>query len=78
MIWRTAPEKARKVCRMPRGCEDIANFYHRTEEREQGARGLDVTAGEWSSKAAQQVSGGGGEGDRDLEAEVEEGAKKEL
>ncbi|KAF2013096.1 alpha/beta-hydrolase [Aaosphaeria arxii CBS 175.79] len=78
VIWRTAPESARRVCKIPRGCQDIVDFYKRTEEREQGTREVDTTAGEWSSKGAQQVSGGGGEGHRDLEAEVAKGEKMRL
>ena len=74
VIWKTAPEEARKVCRTPRGCGEISQgeFYKRKDERETATREVDATAGEWSVKGAQQVSGGGGEGNRDLEAEVAE------
>ncbi|KAH7399427.1 Alpha/Beta hydrolase protein [Pyrenochaeta sp. MPI-SDFR-AT-0127] len=27
VLWRTAPEEARKLCRTPKGCEDICEFY---------------------------------------------------
>jgi pimeloyl-ACP methyl ester carboxylesterase len=70
VIWKTAPEEARKVCRTPRGCEQITEFYVRTGEKETATRELDVSAGEWSEKGKEQVAGGGGEGERDLEAEV--------
>ncbi|KAH7408388.1 Alpha/Beta hydrolase protein [Phaeosphaeria sp. MPI-PUGE-AT-0046c] len=72
VLWKTAPEEARKVCRTPTGCEDIKEFYHRRgSHRESAAREVDATAGEWSRKGKEQVGGGGGEGDRDLEAEIE-------
>ncbi|KAF2132616.1 alpha/beta-hydrolase [Dothidotthia symphoricarpi CBS 119687] len=29
VLWKTAPEEAREVCRTPRGCEDVAEFYQR-------------------------------------------------
>ncbi|KAL6711873.1 hypothetical protein ACN47E_002916 [Coniothyrium glycines] len=32
VLWKTAPESARKVCRTPRGCQGIAEFYQRREE----------------------------------------------
>jgi hypothetical protein len=72
-IWKTAPVEARKVCRVPRGCEEVTEFYKRTDTRESAAREVDVTAGEWSEKGAEQVGGGAGEGNRDLEAEVAQG-----
>ncbi|KAH7086831.1 Alpha/Beta hydrolase protein [Paraphoma chrysanthemicola] len=73
VLWKTAPEAARKVCRTPKACEDITDFYQRRgEERENATREVDVTAGEWSEKGAGQVGGGSGEGDRDLEAEIKE------
>ncbi|KAJ4382992.1 hypothetical protein N0V86_002219 [Didymella sp. IMI 355093] len=67
VLWKTAPEEARNVCRIPRGCEDIQDFYQRSDKlREDATREVDVTAGEWSEKGAEQVSGseqiGGGEG----------------
>lgn len=92
VIWKTAPESARKVCRLPRGCGEVKDFYQPREtqngeggsvegklrKREEATRAVDATAGEWSEKARKQVGGGGGEGDRDLEAEVREEEKKEL
>jgi pimeloyl-ACP methyl ester carboxylesterase len=78
VIWKTAPLEARKICRVPRGCNDIRDFYKRNDEKETATRELDVTAGEWSKKGAQQVGGGAGEGDRDLEAEAAETEKKLL
>ncbi|USP76950.1 hypothetical protein yc1106_04224 [Curvularia clavata] len=30
VIWKTAPEDARKVCRTPKGCEDVDAFYERS------------------------------------------------
>ncbi|KAF1840613.1 alpha/beta-hydrolase [Cucurbitaria berberidis CBS 394.84] len=73
VLWRTAPDEARKVCRTPRGCEDINEFYQRRgEKRESATREVDVTAGEWSEKGKEQVEGGAGEGDRDLEKEMKE------
>ena len=77
VLWKTAPEEARNVCRVPKGCEDILNFYKRGEDRERAPRELDVTAGEWSEKGKAQVGGGAGEGTRDLEQEIE-ASKKEL
>lgn len=70
VLWQTAPESARRVCRTPRGCEGIKEFYKRKVERESATREIDATAGEWSKKAEMQVSGGAGEGDRDLEEEI--------
>ncbi|KAF2035803.1 alpha/beta-hydrolase [Setomelanomma holmii] len=73
VLWKTAPEAARKVCRTPKACEEITDFYHRRGEgRENATREVDVTAGEWSEKGAEQVGGGSGEGNRDLEAEIKE------
>jgi pimeloyl-ACP methyl ester carboxylesterase len=73
VLWKTAPEGARKVCRTPKGCEDVKDFYQRrSNERENATREVDVTAGEWSEKGAEQAGGGGGEGNRDLEAEIKE------
>ena len=67
VLWKTAPEEARKVCRIPRGCEDIQDFYQRSDRlREDATREVDATAGEWSEKGAEQVRGseqiGGGDG----------------
>ncbi|KAF2750999.1 alpha/beta-hydrolase [Sporormia fimetaria CBS 119925] len=70
VLWKTAPEDARKMCRVPRGCDGITQFYKRKMEKETAVRELDVTAGEWSEKGAQQVGGGGGEGGRNLEEEA--------
>jgi hypothetical protein len=67
VLWKTAPEEARKVCRIPRGCEGIQDFYQRRDRlREDATREVDATAGEWSEKGAEQVRGseqiGGGDG----------------
>ena len=67
VLWKTAPEEARKVCRTPRGCEDLKDFYQRSDKlREDATRAVDVTAGEWSERGAKQVKGseqiGGGAG----------------
>lgn len=73
VLWKTAPESARKVCRVPIGCEDVEDFYKRRDdrdERERAGTGLDASAGEWSEKGAREVGGGGGEGNRDLEREI--------
>ena len=78
VLWKTAPEEARNACRTPRGCEDIEDFYHRSVKlREDATREVDVTAGEWSEKGAEQVKGseqiggGDGQGYEALEAEKE-------
>ncbi|KAF2874929.1 Alpha/Beta hydrolase protein [Massariosphaeria phaeospora] len=77
VIWKTAPEEARRICRTPKGCEDVSDFYvRRGEERATATREVDVTAGEWSRKGAAQVAGGGGEGDRDLEGEIRDAERK--
>jgi pimeloyl-ACP methyl ester carboxylesterase len=76
VLWKTAPAEARKICRTPKGCEEVTGFYQRRGgERENAAREVDATAGEWSEKAADQVGGGGGEGGRDLEAETKDKEK---
>jgi pimeloyl-ACP methyl ester carboxylesterase len=73
VLWKTASEEARNVCRTPKGCENVNDFYQRRgDERENATRDVDVTAGEWSEKGAKQVGGGSGEGNRDLEAEIRE------
>jgi hypothetical protein len=78
-LWKTAPAEARKICRTPKGCEEINDFYKRRgDERENATREVDVTAGEWSSKGADQVGGGSGEGNRDLEAEIKNIQEKVL
>ena len=41
-------------------------------------RQVEGTAGEWSDKGNEQVDGGSGEGDRDLEAEIKETKGKVL
>ena len=78
VLWKTAPEEARKVCRTPRGCEEVKDFYQRSDElREDATREVDVTAGEWSKRGAKQVKGseqiggGAGKGYEALEAEKE-------
>lgn len=78
VIWKTTPDEARRVCRIPRGCGEIKDFYKRKEDRETATREVDVTAGEWSEKGAQQVGGGGGEGDKDLDAEIAETEERVL
>lgn len=78
VLWRTASEEARKVCRTPRGCEDVAQFYKRRDERESATREVDASAGEWSEKGKEQVGGGQGEGNRDLEEEIRETKEKVL
>jgi len=75
VLWKTAPAHARKICRTPVGCENMVeqDFYQRRAgERESATRQVDATAGEWSEKGAEQVGGGSGEGNRDLEAEMKE------
>jgi pimeloyl-ACP methyl ester carboxylesterase len=37
VLWKTAGEDVRKVCRTPKGCEDVGDFYTRREVREKGA-----------------------------------------
>lgn len=81
VIWKTAGEEARRLCRTPRGCGDIKEeeFYQRRgDEREAKARQVDTTAGEWSERGKEQVGGGGGEGNRDLEGEIREGEERGL
>jgi pimeloyl-ACP methyl ester carboxylesterase len=58
VIWKTASEDARKMCRVPKGCEEMTEFYKRRDVRENATREIDATAGEWSKKGAEQVSGG--------------------
>jgi len=73
VIWKTADKEARRVCRTPRGCEDIqeGDYYVRGKKTGDEGRMVDASAGEWSIKGKEQVGGGGGEGDRDLEGEIE-------
>ncbi|KAF1946214.1 alpha/beta-hydrolase [Clathrospora elynae] len=72
VLWKTASKEARELCRIPKGCEGIQDFYRKCEERESATREVEVTAGEWSEKGKEQVSGGAGEGDRDLEKDIRE------
>lgn len=79
VIWKTADKESRAVCRTPRGCTDMKDndFYERKHhDQEIEPMMVDSTAGEWSEKGKEQVSGGGGEGDRDLNKEVMEGGAK--
>jgi pimeloyl-ACP methyl ester carboxylesterase len=62
VIWRTASEDARKLCRTPKGCEDIEEFHKRDEWRESANTGLYASAGEWSEKRREQVSRRGRKG----------------
>jgi len=79
VLWKTAPEEARKICRTPKGCEKVDEFYQRrSNERENATRQVEVMAGEWSEKGKEQVAGGSGEGDRNLEAEIKETKEKVL
>lgn len=75
VIWKTTDPDARRMCRTPKGCEGIReeDFYVKGKKRVgEEQRMLDASAGEWSRRGKQQVGGGGGEGNRDLEAEIEE------
>ena len=45
VLWKTAPEEARKVCRVPKGCEEVTEFYKR-EERSDKMEEADVTSSE--------------------------------
>ena len=60
-IWRTADQEARKVCRTPKGCEDIREFYNKGEKKESRMREVDASAGEWSEKGTEAVVDGPGE-----------------
>ncbi|KAF2786352.1 alpha/beta-hydrolase [Melanomma pulvis-pyrius CBS 109.77] len=64
VLWKTAPEEARRLCRVPKGCEEISEFYKKGKRRESATREVDATAGEWSKRGKEQVSGGPGEGDK--------------
>jgi pimeloyl-ACP methyl ester carboxylesterase len=58
VLWKTTPQEARKACRTPKGCEDIVDFYQRSNKfREDATREVDATAGEWSERGAEQVNG---------------------
>lgn len=75
VIWKTAGAEARRVCRVPKGCDSIKeeDFYKpRDEETNVEMRKIDTSVGEWSKKARKQVGGGGGEGVHDLESQTEE------
>ncbi|KAF2088094.1 alpha/beta-hydrolase [Saccharata proteae CBS 121410] len=58
IIWRTAPEEARAICRVPTNCENAVPFERRDDGRivldgkndHRGRPELDTTAGEWSDK----------------------------
>ncbi|KAL1603596.1 hypothetical protein SLS60_005184 [Paraconiothyrium brasiliense] len=77
VLWKTADEEARNVCRTPRGCASMKEeeFYRKGKDQEVELRRMDSTAGEWTAKGREQVSGGGGEGDRNLEKEIQEGER---
>jgi pimeloyl-ACP methyl ester carboxylesterase len=45
IIWKTASADARKVCRTPKGCEDIRDFYSKNGTRESATREIDASAG---------------------------------
>lgn len=60
VIWKTASDEARKVCRTPKGCEDIQDYYKKGERRSSRVQ-IDASAGEWSKKGQSQVAGGPGE-----------------
>jgi pimeloyl-ACP methyl ester carboxylesterase len=72
VIWKTADAEARNICRTPKGCASIKEeeYYIRGDMQDTEPRKMDTTAGEWTAKGREQVSGGGGEGDRDLEADI--------
>ncbi|CAN9341778.1 unnamed protein product [Alternaria alternata] len=60
-IWKTADQEARKVCRTPKGCEDIREYYNKGEKKESRMREVDASAGEWSEKGKEAVVDGPGE-----------------
>ncbi|KAH6849503.1 Alpha/Beta hydrolase protein [Alternaria alternata] len=61
-IWKTADQEARKVCRTPKGCEDIREFYNKGEKKKESRmREVDASAGEWSEKGKEAVVDGPGE-----------------
>ncbi|KAG9188861.1 hypothetical protein G6011_07566 [Alternaria panax] len=60
-IWKTADEEARKVCRTPKGCEDIREFYQKGRMGVKGVREIDASAGEWSERGKEAVGDGPGE-----------------
>lgn len=63
VIWKTASEDARKVCRTPKGCEDVRDYYKKGTGRESAIREatIDASVGEWSERGHSQVGGGPGE-----------------
>ena len=61
VIWKTAPEGARKVCRTPKGCGDIQDFYKKRANKESPIHKMDASAGEWNEEGQSQVAGGPGE-----------------
>jgi pimeloyl-ACP methyl ester carboxylesterase len=63
VIWKTASEEARGMCRTPKGCEDIKQFYKKGECGESATRGIDASAGEWSEKGKEQVASGASAGE---------------
>jgi hypothetical protein len=69
VLWRTAPESARKLCRTPKGCEDITEFYTGSENRGRRATSVDASAGEWSEKGRHSVEWEMGERSQHREAE---------
>ncbi|KAI4708805.1 hypothetical protein J4E89_006206 [Alternaria sp. Ai002NY15] len=61
VIWKTSSADARKLCRTPRGCEDVHEFYSKSGARESATREIDASAGEWSAKGEEAVADGPGE-----------------
>jgi pimeloyl-ACP methyl ester carboxylesterase len=61
IIWKTASGDARKICRTPKGCEDIRDFYSKSGPRASATREIDASAGEWSEKGKESVADGPGE-----------------
>jgi hypothetical protein len=59
VLWKTAPAEARELCRTPKGCEGVREFYQREKEgREEATTEIDASAGEWSEKGRAQVARG--------------------
>jgi pimeloyl-ACP methyl ester carboxylesterase len=59
VLWKTAPAEARELCRTPKGCEGVRQFYQRDKEgREEATTEIDASAGEWSEKGRAQVARG--------------------
>jgi len=66
VLWKTAPEGARRVCRVPKGCEDVEDFYERKAENGGKVRtGVGASKGEGSERGKREVRRGG----RDFEGE---------